>query len=89
MDPNLVGVNERLQDYQRWHQQVDAWLILKVSDPAYVYRWREQAEVALRAKGGGGMTEEQVTFFVGRQSCCLCPAKSSRCPCLPCRSGSS
>ncbi|KAK9815067.1 hypothetical protein WJX73_006615 [Symbiochloris irregularis] len=66
VDPNLVGVNERLQDYQRWHEQVDAWLILKVSDPAYVYRWREQAEVVLRSKGKGGMTEAQVKDFVDR-----------------------
>lgn len=62
MDADLPSVNERLQDYRRWHEQVDAWLILKVADPAFVYRWREQAEAAMREAGKGGMSEEQVSM---------------------------
>lgn len=39
---------------------MEAWLILKVADPAYVYQWREQAEASMRASGKGGMSEDQV-----------------------------
>ena len=58
-----MGVNRSLKEYQRWHAQVDAWLILKVSDPAFVYQWREQAEASMRQSGKGGMSQDQVRLL--------------------------
>ena len=58
---DLVPINARLAEYvQQWDASVDAWLVIKVADPAYVFRWRQQAETAMKAAGKGGMTDEQV-----------------------------
>eukprot|EP00850_Spirogloea_muscicola_P017248 SM000146S00968 [mRNA] locus=s146:248517:252421:+ [translate_table: standard] len=71
----LVVVNDKLADYAAWHNEVDAWIIIEVDDPNWVFDWRLQvatiallrgiiAEVAMRNKGKPGMTDEQVADFV-------------------------
>ena len=58
---DLVPINDTLAQYvQQWDACVDIWLVIKVADPAYVFRWRQQAEHAMKAAGKGGMTDEQV-----------------------------
>eukprot|EP00884_Botryococcus_braunii_P002974 jgi/Botrbrau1/12678/Bobra.67_1s0042.1 len=67
VSPDLVEVNHYLQAYKEaWDRFVDAWLVVKVADPKYVYNWRLQAEHAMRAKGKPGMTDEEVADFVDR-----------------------
>eukprot|EP00850_Spirogloea_muscicola_P004341 SM000018S03706 [mRNA] locus=s18:885901:889825:+ [translate_table: standard] len=61
---DLVVVNDKLKDYAAWHNEVDAWIIIEVDDPNWVFDWRLQAEVAMRNKGKPGMTDEQVADFV-------------------------
>lgn len=67
VDPNLVPVNAFLRSYEAaWDSHVDAWLVVRVKQPEYAYRWRLQAEQAMRAEGKPAMTDEQVAQFVDR-----------------------
>ena len=57
----MVPINKKLAEYKEsWDKHVDAWLIVKVSDPAFVFRWRQQAEKTMRDKGKGAMSDDQV-----------------------------
>ena len=38
----LDQVNDRLSGYSEWHDLMDAWVVLGVDDPNYVYEWRLQ-----------------------------------------------
>ena len=61
IDKDLVPINRRLQTYvEQWDVFVDAWLVIKVSNPAFVFTWRQQAESAMKAAGKTGMSDEQV-----------------------------
>lgn len=61
VDTNLEIVNETLKGYKAaWDSFVDCWLVVKVWDPGYVFKWRLQAEQAMRASGTPGMTDAQV-----------------------------
>eukprot|EP00208_Stichococcus_sp_RCC1054_P005537 CAMPEP_0206147512 /NCGR_PEP_ID=MMETSP1473-20131121/33672_1 /ASSEMBLY_ACC=CAM_ASM_001109 /TAXON_ID=1461547 /ORGANISM="Stichococcus sp, Strain RCC1054" /LENGTH=349 /DNA_ID=CAMNT_0053544469 /DNA_START=280 /DNA_END=1329 /DNA_ORIENTATION=- len=67
VNPNLATVNQLLRRYvAQWDSFVDAWLVIKVADPKFVYTWRQEAETRMLAKGKRGMTEEQVRDFVNR-----------------------
>eukprot|EP00803_Ostreobium_quekettii_P011031 evm.model.scf_2906.1 EVM.evm.TU.scf_2906.1 scf_2906:14138-16793(-) len=67
VDADLGIVNEALKDYKNaWDSFVDCWLVVKVQDPEYVFRWRLQAEQAMRTSGMPGMTDDQVKDFVTR-----------------------
>lgn len=67
VDQNLVPVNAFLQAYKSaWDSAVDSWLVVKVNDPQYAYKWRLQAERAMRAAGKPAMSDEQVAQFVDR-----------------------
>jgi len=57
VDPNLLPVDAALEEYKdAWDSLVDAWLVIKVGDPQCAYRWRLQAERAMRALGKAAMT---------------------------------
>ena len=61
MDADLAAINEKLHAYKAaWDSFVDAWLVVKVSNPQWVYAWRLQAEHAMLATGKPGMTDDQV-----------------------------
>eukprot|EP00245_Coleochaete_scutata_P008308 TRINITY_DN2502_c1_g1_i2.p1 TRINITY_DN2502_c1_g1~~TRINITY_DN2502_c1_g1_i2.p1 ORF type:complete len:454 (+),score=79.77 TRINITY_DN2502_c1_g1_i2:196-1557(+) len=66
IDPHLEEVNKRLAKYKLWDDEVDTWVVIQVGDPTWVYDWRLQAEVEMRASGRTGMTDEQVADFVSR-----------------------
>ena len=60
---DLVGINQKLRDYEAaWDAYVDAWLVVKVCSPEWVYRWSLQAEHAMHASGKPGMSDEQVAL---------------------------
>lgn len=43
VDPNLRPVNAFLRSYREaWDSHVDAWLVVRVAQPDYAYRWRLQ-----------------------------------------------
>ncbi|CAN4086805.1 unnamed protein product [Withania somnifera] len=67
VDPQLEMVNKNLEAYyDAWHKYVKSWIVIKIQDPSYVYQWRLQAEIAMRADGKPGMSDEEVLDFVSR-----------------------
>jgi len=67
VDPNLVPVNQALRAYKAaWDDWVDAWLVVRIGDPQWVFKWRLQAEERMRASGKAGMTDAQIADFVAR-----------------------
>ncbi|XP_012456558.1 D-glycerate 3-kinase, chloroplastic [Gossypium raimondii] len=66
-DPQLETVNKNLEAYyDAWDKFIKAWIVIKIQDPSCVYRWRLQAEVAMREAGKPGMSDEEVEDFVSR-----------------------
>ncbi|GLI64652.1 hypothetical protein VaNZ11_007980 [Volvox africanus] len=67
VEPALVAVNEHLKSYKAaWDELVDSWLVVRIGDPQWVYKWRLQAEERMKASGKNGMTAEQIADFVSR-----------------------
>jgi D-glycerate 3-kinase len=67
IDPQLVTVNKSLEAYyDAWDKFVDSWIVIKITDPQCVYQWRLQAEIAMRAGGNPGMTDDEIVDFVSR-----------------------
>ncbi|KAG0607984.1 hypothetical protein M758_8G069100 [Ceratodon purpureus] len=67
VDPQLAPVNKNLEAYyDAWHKMIDSWVVIEVDDPSWVFVWRLQAEIAMRADGRAGLTDEQVADFVSR-----------------------
>jgi D-glycerate 3-kinase len=65
--PSLPAVNEALRSYAAAiESRVDAWVVVRVGEPRWVFSWRLQAEVAMRAAGKPGLSDEQVADFVDR-----------------------
>jgi len=65
IDPNLIQVNNYLRNYKAalWGaDRVDWWIIFKVKEPKWVYKWRLEAE----RKAGGGLSDAEVQDFVDR-----------------------
>ena len=61
IDADLVSINEKLKEYEAaWDAWVDAWLVVKVGTPQWVYQWRLQAEHAMLAAGRPGMSDDEV-----------------------------
>ena len=84
--PSLPAVNAALRGYAAAiESRADAWVVIRVSDPSWVFAWRLQAEVEMRAAGKPGLTDEQVADFVAR----FMPAYKAYLPvrarCVPCR----
>ncbi|XP_039038285.1 D-glycerate 3-kinase, chloroplastic-like isoform X1 [Hibiscus syriacus] len=67
VDPQLETVNKNLEAYyDAWDKFIKAWIVIKIQDPSCVYRWRLQAEIAMRDAGKPGMSDEEVSDFVSR-----------------------
>lgn len=64
--PELVPVNDALKAYRELDDLMDSWLVVKVGDPQWVYKWRLQAEKMMRDSGKPGLSDEQVADFVSR-----------------------
>ncbi|XP_042491395.1 D-glycerate 3-kinase, chloroplastic [Macadamia integrifolia] len=67
VDPQLEIVNKNLEAYyDAWDKFINAWIVIQIKDPNCVYQWRLQAEIAMRADGKPGMSDEEVMDFVSR-----------------------
>ncbi|KAG2492776.1 hypothetical protein HYH03_008940 [Edaphochlamys debaryana] len=67
VDPSLALVNEMLGAYREaWDALVDSWLVIRIGDPQWVFKWRLQAEERMKAGGKAGMSAEQIADFVSR-----------------------
>ncbi|XAR50606.1 Glycerate 3-kinase [Bertholletia excelsa] len=67
VDPQLETVNKNLEAYyDAWDKFIESWIVIQIKDPNCVYEWRLQAEIAMRADGKPGMSDEEVMDFVSR-----------------------
>ncbi|XP_066363640.1 D-glycerate 3-kinase, chloroplastic-like [Miscanthus floridulus] len=67
VDPQLEVVNKNLEAYYgAWDRFIQSWIVIKIREPSCVCQWRLQAEVAMRADGKPGMSDEEVMDFVSR-----------------------
>ncbi len=63
----MVAINNHLKKYPAAIDNfIDVWLVVKVTDPQFVYEWRLEAEHKSKAAGKPGMTDDQVADFVDR-----------------------
>jgi D-glycerate 3-kinase len=60
VDAALAAYPEALERF------ADAWLVVRVAQPSWVFDWRLQAELQMRAQGKPGLSDDQVADFVGR-----------------------
>ena len=65
-DPWLAEPNRRLAAYDRWHRLIDAFVSLRAADPAFVLRWRVEAEEAMKAQGRPGLSREAIEDYIRR-----------------------
>lgn len=64
---DMVAINNHLKKYPAAIDNfIDVWLVVKVTDPQFVYDWRLEAEHKSKAAGKPGMTDDQVADFVDR-----------------------
>ncbi|KEF59745.1 uncharacterized protein A1O9_04592 [Exophiala aquamarina CBS 119918] len=61
---SVQTINDALRKYDSLTSQLDAFIHIDAQDPQYVYKWRQEQEVGLRASRGSGMTDDQVRHFV-------------------------
>ncbi|GLJ30809.1 hypothetical protein SUGI_0611350 [Cryptomeria japonica] len=67
IDPQLESVNRNLESYyDAWEKFIGSWIVIEVDEPHWVYKWRLQAEIAMREEGKPGMSDEQIADFVSR-----------------------
>ena len=64
----LKDVNSFLGEYEKWHELVDAWVVVQVEEVDVIFKWRLEAERRMREEKGreGSMTDEEVGDFVSR-----------------------
>jgi D-glycerate 3-kinase len=63
----LGMVDECLKAYKgQWDAHVHAWLVIKVGNPEWVFKWRLEAEQKMKASGKDGMSDKGVRAFVNR-----------------------
>jgi D-glycerate 3-kinase len=65
-DPHLVVPNRALAAYDRWHRQLDAFVVLRATDPSFVLRWRVDAEAAMAAAGRPGLDRAAIEDYARR-----------------------
>jgi D-glycerate 3-kinase len=67
-EAGLGEVNAYLGKYSRWHDLVDAWVVVQVENVEQVHAWRLEAERCMREKSGdkGSLTDAEVADFVSR-----------------------
>ena len=65
-DEALKIANSKLPDYQLWYALIDAWVILKAVDPAYVLDWRVEAEERMKAEGKPGLSRADIEDYIRR-----------------------
>lgn len=65
-DPRLSFSNRALAEYDRWHRQLDAFVVLRPLDWRYVLKWRVEAEEHMKAQGKPGLSREDIEDYVRR-----------------------
>jgi D-glycerate 3-kinase len=65
-DARLAVSNGALAEYDRWHHQLDAFIVLKPLDWNYVVHWRVEAEENMKAEGRPGLSRADIEDYVRR-----------------------
>lgn len=66
IDERLVAPNRALAAYDRWHRQLDAFVVIRATDPNFVLRWRVEAEDAMRASGKPALDRAAIEDYIRR-----------------------
>jgi D-glycerate 3-kinase len=64
--PSLGRANAALPAYVAWTARLHAMIQLRMVDPGSVVRWRVEAERAMRARLGRGLSDEEARAYVER-----------------------
>jgi len=65
-DRALDAPNRALAAYERWWRLLDALVVLRAIDPAFVIGWRVDAEEAMRRQGRPGLDRPAIEDYVRR-----------------------
>jgi D-glycerate 3-kinase len=65
-DAHLAAANRALAGYEHWHRLLDAFIVLRALDDAFVLSWRVEAEEAMKARGVPGLSREAIEDYVRR-----------------------
>lgn len=66
VDAHFKAPNRALDAYERWYRFLDAFVVLRATDPNYVLKWRVEAEEAAKAKGKPGLDRAAIEDYVRR-----------------------
>lgn len=59
-------INHYLKKYDEVYEAMDGLIVMQIANLHWVYTWREEAEMKLRAENKPAMSREQVVDFVDR-----------------------
>jgi D-glycerate 3-kinase len=65
-DEHMAAPNRALAAYSGWHDQLDAFIVLRALDPQYVLEWRAEAEEAMKARGLPGLDRAAIEDYIRR-----------------------
>ena len=65
-DPYLVEPNRALANYDRWYRLLDAFVVLRATDPKFVLKWRVEAEEKMAAQGKPALSRAAIEDYVRR-----------------------
>ncbi len=65
-DPRLAEPNRALADYDRWHRQLDAMVVIRALEPEFVLTWRVEAEENMKKAGRPGLEQAAIEDYVRR-----------------------
>ena len=66
LSEHLLAIDRALADYDRWHRQLDAMVVLRPLDPDYVIAWRVEAEENMKRSGRPGLGRDEIEDYVRR-----------------------
>ncbi|HUL74078.1 MAG TPA: hypothetical protein VLT86_13310 [Vicinamibacterales bacterium] len=65
-DAHFRAPNRALEAYERWYRFLDAFVLLRATDPNFVLKWRVEAEEAAKAQGKPGLDRAAIEDYVRR-----------------------
>ncbi|OWZ21165.1 Cell division protein kinase [Phytophthora megakarya] len=66
LSEHMKAVNKELRAFDKFYDELDALVVIKIDNLDWVYQWREQPEQLLREAKKPAMTPDQVRDFVDR-----------------------
>ncbi|CAM9721687.1 unnamed protein product [Chrysoparadoxa australica] len=60
----MKEADQLLQQYKGLFAACSCWIVIRIAELSWVYRWRLQAEQSMRSRCGSGMSDDEVQRFV-------------------------